>query len=363
MPDRRRGGPAAPSLETEGGRLASRSRSDPAGPRGQRLHVPRERSAPPEGREASGEQLQIRLFGEPRLSVGGVLFPPFPTRKAASLFGYLVHGRGQVFHRDVLCGALWGDRTDTRARRALRTTLWRVKETLTAVDERWEGLLHVEGRRLGFSGRAWVDVHAFEEHRRRPGPSPPSSGDGSRTRTDGARGVERLIRATELYVGDFLEGVEDEWCVRERGRLRMALLTTLERILAHYRDREEWLEAASWGRALLRRDPFREHVHRILMECHLARGDRPSAIRQYQECARVLESELGVRPMEETRRLHRRIRRGGPEGAPGERGPPPGEGSDGGRSAPPETAKLDQILHELRRLRTLLGDRSPGADG
>jgi DNA-binding SARP family transcriptional activator len=37
-------------------------------------------------------------------------------------------------------------------------------------------------------------------------------------------------------------------------------------------------------------------------------GDRPSAVRQYQECALVLRDQLAIEPMEETRALYERIR-------------------------------------------------------
>jgi hypothetical protein len=46
------------------------------------------------------------------------------------------------------------------------------------------------------------------------------------------------------------------------------------------------------------------------MESHLSMGDRPSALRQYERCARTLREELDIEPMEETRRLYDLIRQG-----------------------------------------------------
>jgi hypothetical protein len=53
-----------------------------------------------------------------------------------------------------------------------------------------------------------------------------------------------------------------------------------------------------------------EPTHRALMSCYARSGQRATALRQYEECARVLADELGVEAAEETRELYRRIRDG-----------------------------------------------------
>lgn len=247
------------------------------------------------------DQLRIRVFGSLVIHRGDALLPPFPTRRSEGLFGYLVLGRERLVHRDVLCGEFWGDQTEAEARKALRTALWRIRSVLEPVEEERGTLLRVEGDQVGFvgSGRVWVDVWELEECERL------CEGRGRNLDEPDAR---RLGQAAQLYRGDFLEGHYDDWCAVHRERLRMTFLTALERLLDHDRARGRWLDAISWGRKLLRYDPLREHVHRALMACHLAMGDRPSALRQYQALVRVLREELDIGPMEETRRLHERIR-------------------------------------------------------
>ena len=49
-------------------------------------------------------------------------------------------------------------------------------------------------------------------------------------------------------------------------------------------------------------------AHRHLMQLYSWNGQRSEALRQYQECVRILEQELGVPPMEETTRLYEHIR-------------------------------------------------------
>jgi DNA-binding SARP family transcriptional activator len=47
-------------------------------------------------------------------------------------------------------------------------------------------------------------------------------------------------------------------------------------------------------------DDLREDVHRRLMGCRLATGQRAKALEQYRELEEMLERELGVGPSAET---------------------------------------------------------------
>ena len=64
-----------------------------------------------------------------------------------------------------------------------------------------------------------------------------------------------------------------------------------------------WMTALRCGQQILTLDPLREDVHRELIRLHLRRGHRALALHQYEQCRAVLDDELGVEPMEETRAL------------------------------------------------------------
>jgi DNA-binding SARP family transcriptional activator len=51
-------------------------------------------------------------------------------------------------------------------------------------------------------------------------------------------------------------------------------------------------------------DELAEDVHRQLMILHVLAGDRPAAIQQYKRCATVLQRELGVDPLPETKAVY-----------------------------------------------------------
>ena len=57
-------------------------------------------------------------------------------------------------------------------------------------------------------------------------------------------------------------------------------------------------------------DPLHEPAHRLIMQLHAWDGDRAAAVRQYRECVKVLQEELGVEPEPETTALFEAIRGG-----------------------------------------------------
>jgi DNA-binding SARP family transcriptional activator len=292
------------------------------------------------------DHLRIRLFGGLEVCRGNSPLPALPTRRARSLLAYLVLHRDRPVHRDLLCGLLWGEHPETEARKALRTTLWRIRSVLEPREEDRGSFLRMDGPQVTFpgTGGAWVDALEFEASVERrafdaPGAlSPEATG--------------RLYRAVSLYQGDLLDGVYDDWCNVDRERFSLAYLGVLERLMNHHQFQGQWLAAISFGRQLLRKDPIREHVHRQLMICHLSMGDRPSALRQYEACVRLMREELGVEPMEETQRLHDAIRDRGvlPRGSAG----PLPTGSLAGKAPGDEEQLAQEVDGAVRQLHALI---------
>jgi DNA-binding SARP family transcriptional activator len=58
---------------------------------------------------------------------------------------------------------------------------------------------------------------------------------------------------------------------------------------------------------ILSKDQYHESAHRGLMLCYYRLGDRASAVRQYQACAKILREELDLSPAPETGKLFLKI--------------------------------------------------------
>ena len=92
--------------------------------------------------------------------------------------------------------------------------------------------------------------------------------------------------------------------------MRLELAGALERLAQGLAGRQQWEAAIGHARRWLALDPLNEPAHRLLMQLYAWAGDRAAAARQYQECVKVLQAELGIEPEPETTALLEAIRSG-----------------------------------------------------
>ena len=118
--------------------------------------------------------------------------------------------------------------------------------------------------------------------------------------------------ASGLLVGLVIdESAEfDQWLRRTQATLHDRLSFALGSLVRHYVDETNLARATDVARSWLSLDPWHEPAHRALMEIHALAGNRPAALRQYEECEDLLREQVGVSPSEETVLLRDRIRSG-----------------------------------------------------
>lgn len=68
------------------------------------------------------------------------------------------------------------------------------------------------------------------------------------------------------------------------------------------------MESIRLTQQALQIDSTWEDAYRIQMEAYFAKGNRPMAIKTYQQCQRVLDQEFGIEPLPETQQMYRQIR-------------------------------------------------------
>jgi WD40 repeat protein/DNA-binding SARP family transcriptional activator len=244
------------------------------------------------------EELRVTLFGSPSVCLGGELVTGFVSSKAQALVYYLAATR-RDHTRESLAGLLWSELPDAAARRNLRNALSNLRKLIGPYlcITRHTAALNQD------SGYAVDSLHFVELLSSVPRDASPGSED-----------LDPLHAAVELYQGEFLAGfyvpkapLFEEWALRERERLRLALEGVLERLVQGHIARGEYKRAIGFAQRWLAADPLREAAHRALMELYAWSGDRSAAVRQYEACAQVLKEELGVEPSPETAELHIRI--------------------------------------------------------
>jgi DNA-binding SARP family transcriptional activator len=230
--------------------------------------------------------LDIRVDGKPRnLGISG------PTR---SLLQYLLCAHERPTRRELLMEMFWPETRPERRRSSLNSAIWRIKKLLRdacalSVDASADCVrltgVRAEGVEIDF-------VRLETALQAATAAAEPS-----------AAALAALTVALDDCPGTPLDGVDDEWATVERARLsalRMRGMTTAMRMLAALQRYDEALDV---GRTILVHEPYRECAFQEILCLHVLNGERVRALRLFDEFAVALESELGIRPMVETRAL------------------------------------------------------------
>jgi DNA-binding SARP family transcriptional activator len=248
-------------------------------------------------------QLRLYLFGSPRL---GRRKEPIDLglRKAMALLAYLVVTKGE-YGRDDLATLLWPESDQSRARASLRRILYHINRTID------KAILTTgaDTVRLDPEADIWTDVGLFQQHVRECSPQD----EPQEAVTPHCLSV--LEEAVALYKADLLAGFSlpdclsfDEWLFFEAEGLRRSLARALRQLAAAYQTQDEFERAIHHARRWLLLDPLHEPAHRLLMGLYAEAGQQAAALRQYTECVRILDEELGLAPQPATTELFQTIR-------------------------------------------------------
>jgi DNA-binding SARP family transcriptional activator len=186
--------------------------------------------------------------------------------------------------RQLIAGALWSGSSESRAAANLRSALWRLSQTS------FQPARSV-GPSLQLDGHVTVDLHeATAAARRLLDP------------TD--RWCPSLPEAIDLgLTKDVLPDVDDDWVHAEQEAFRQLRFHALESLCLRLGKLGRFPEAIEAGIRAVEGEPLRESAHRVLISLHLAEGNVPEALRQYDQIRALLHDHLGLEPSTELKAL------------------------------------------------------------
>ncbi|MCB0196859.1 MAG: tetratricopeptide repeat protein [Anaerolineae bacterium] len=252
-------------------------------------------------------KLSFRLFGAPHIEVNGA---PVVVgySKGIALLAYLAV-TDQTHTREALAAFLWPHHDPAGALGEVRRMLWVLNKTLG------KGWLVTDRQTVALQSPAdiWVDTRHFQTLLNS------CTNHGHAANKVCAACLDPLTAAVTLAQNDFLIGFTlpdslgfDAWQTQETQLLRRELTLALEKliqVLLHTADQGPHA-AIPYAQRLLNLDPLYESAHRLLIALYAATNQPAAAVRQYQECVKLLQAELNTPPAEETTNLVESIRVG-----------------------------------------------------
>ncbi len=244
----------------------------------------------------------VACLGPFKFQRNGVPIDNWRSGKARTLFQFLVNHRGQPIPRDTLIQALWPDPSAAAPGTSLKVAVHLLRQLLqqtetTAGDNPPLAILSQGSCYQLNAGGLWIDVEEFE-HCCALGRSCDAQGKAAEARA-------LYARAADLYRGDFLQELADDWPTFRREALKDQYLFVLTRLAIAATDEGDYHDGIRWCQRLLAKDRCREDTYRLLMLCHARLGQRSRVRSWYELCVRTIHSELDCPPEPETERTYR----------------------------------------------------------
>lgn len=242
--------------------------------------------------------LQCSLLGSPQIAWQGTSLPI--TRRQVRALLYVLASDLRPAPRDRLAFLLWPDEADATARRNLIRVLSYARQLLPRPD-----LLLSDNTAVALNPALVAsDAVRFSD-------------------LCAGNHAADWEMASSIYRGRLLDGFSladspefDAWLGQAQRRFERAYLELLRKLLAAKSEAGDIATAIGYARCYLAVDELAEEIHRQLITLYARQHDRRAALHQFEQCANVLERELGVHPLPETRAAYEAVHSGASVTAP-----------------------------------------------
>lgn len=228
-------------------------------------------------------QWEIRLFGGLQITRDGQPVSPPPYR-TYGLLAFLCLWDKLPIRRERLGGFLYADLTPGKIRGRINDHIWQIKKYLPEFPL----ITTIENIDLNKQSIR-VDVKEFFKEINHP--------DDSLN--------EKFI---ELYRGELLPELYDDWVLVERERWHSQYLRALRTLIDNLLGVENFERAVLIMERLLRVEPYDESVVRLLMQTCVKLGRRGAALAAYEKFQVLSVEQIGLEPDARTKKIYNAIK-------------------------------------------------------
>ena len=249
--------------------------------------------------------IKIHLLGTLHITADAETIS-FARRKSSALLAYLAFSPTPLA-RDKAATLLWPDYDQSHARAALRTSISELRNS--PLGE----CLEIDRDTIGHKPDCdlWIDVYEFQDLLKQV-----FRGQAQIQENLLPEHYAALQQAIDLYRDNFLAGFTlrdspmfDEWQSYQTDQLHRDVVQALEQLVKGYMSQGEYDQALRYAQRWLSFESFNESIHYTLMNLYTQTGQRIAALRQYEECVRLLDDEMGIEPHSQITDFYEEIKR------------------------------------------------------
>ena len=250
--------------------------------------------------------LTVRLLGHPEIyrdPEKPFAADAWTTRRARDIFCFIASSPQRRISKDVLVEAFWPDEDPEAIEKNFHPTISHIRKALNSNQSLKQNfIVFREGSyqlnpELSYS----IDTEDFDRLI--------ADAEAAKKQKDNETFRRALESTFELYRGEFMSGVYDEWAEERRAYYAEQFDRVVSALAKLAFSEKRWAAALKYAQAVVKADPFREDMHRLMMKV-LAAQSKPAAVKkQFEALKAILVAELGIEPSAETRRVYQELMR------------------------------------------------------
>ncbi|MCU1288770.1 MAG: hypothetical protein JWN60_999 [Acidobacteria bacterium] len=223
------------------------------------------------------------------------------TRRARDIFCYIATSKHKRVDKDVLIDTFWSDEDLATIEKNFHPTISHIRKALNSRQSFKQNFLvfrdgaYQLNPELSYS----IDTEDFE--------NAVAEAEKSKREKDSEAFRTNLEKANDLYRGEFMAGVYDDWADERRHYYAEQHSRVLNALAKLAFTEKSWSSALKFSGEILQKDPFREDAHRLIMKIFAAQGKRAKVKEQFETLQELLKKELGVAPAPETQKTFQEL--------------------------------------------------------
>jgi diguanylate cyclase (GGDEF)-like protein len=218
------------------------------------------------------------------------------TERTKSVFAYLLKKRANIISRDQLIDVFFPGFAPQKAGHNLRMCLSFIRQMFGARNFL---LYENKGYRINPMVKCWTDVDEFIQR--------VETGEKYERNGNITEATTQYLRAVEIYKGDFLENLYDNWCEERRKYYRVIYIKTLKFLAEYFYDQTNYDQSVEYYHKIIEKDKFMEEAYCGIMRCYTKLGNQKEIIVYFNKLTKILREELGCVPLSETKKLYKQL--------------------------------------------------------
>lgn len=251
------------------------------------------------------DKIIVHMLGEFSITYNGKTISSQSKRskKIWQFLEYILAYNGKDIPEDTIIDLLWPDDTKSSSpANALKTLLHRTRELLSALElpDTMEPIIRKRNT-YSWNSKLPLEIDTAEFDR---------NAIAAMNASDPKARLEHLLRAIELYKGDFIPGDNMEpWAVPLVTYYHSSYLKIVHDAISALESQKRYNEILNIATFASSLDPYDEQLHYYIIVSLLHTGKQQAALKQYQFVTDLMYNEFGVNPSKRIMELYEQINR------------------------------------------------------